>query len=89
MCRSTYVKEIDISPFQNFLALDLPPFTAIMAAGRACRRPTARKVIDLFEDVQRYELSAGKRPTVLFTTKLTRLQRQILRLPGMPKGYGG
>ena len=30
--------------------------------GRACRRPTARKVIDLFEDVQRHELSAGRRP---------------------------
>ena len=30
--------------------------------GRACRRPTARKVIDLFEDVQRHELTAGKRP---------------------------
>jgi transposase len=55
--------------------------------GRACRRPTARKVIDLFEDVQRHELSAGKRPAVVFTTKLTRLQRKILRLLGMPKGY--
>ena len=30
--------------------------------GRACRRPTARKVIDLFEDVQRHELSSGRRP---------------------------
>ena len=29
--------------------------------GRACRQPTARKVIDLFEDVQRHELSAGRR----------------------------
>ncbi len=38
--------------------------------GRACRRPTARKVIDLFEDVQRYELSAGHRPAVVFNTKL-------------------
>ena len=28
--------------------------------GRACRRPTARRVIDLFEDVQRHELAAGK-----------------------------
>ena len=39
--------------------------------GRACRRPTARKVIDLFEDVQRHELSAGRRPAVVFTTKLS------------------
>jgi hypothetical protein len=57
--------------------------------GRACRRPTARKVIDLFEDVQRYELSAGHRPAVVFTTQLTRLQRRILRLLGMPRAYCG
>ena len=48
--------------------------------GRACRRPTARKVIDLFEDIQRHELSAGRRPPVVFTTKLSRLQSRILRL---------
>ena len=55
--------------------------------GRACRRPTARKLIDLFEDVQRHELSAGRRPPVVFTTKLSRLQRRILRLLGMAKAY--
>jgi hypothetical protein len=55
--------------------------------GRACRRPTARKVIDLFEDVQRHELSAGRRPAVVFTTKLSRLQRRILRLLKMRGAY--
>jgi transposase len=55
--------------------------------GRACRRPTARKVIDLFEDVQRHELSEGQGPAVVFTTKLSRLQRRILRLLGMAKAY--
>jgi transposase len=55
--------------------------------GRACRRPTARKVIDLFEDVQRHELSAGRRPAVVFTTKLSRLQRRILRLLKMKGVY--
>jgi transposase len=55
--------------------------------GRACRRPTARKVIDLFEDVQRHELSAGRRPAVVFTTKLSRLQRRILRLLNMRRAY--
>ena len=55
--------------------------------GRACRRPTARKVIDLFEDVQRHELSAGQRPAVVFTTKLSRLQRRILRLLEMRRAY--
>jgi transposase len=54
---------------------------------RPCRRPTARKVIDLFEDVQRHELSAGRRPAVVFTTKLSRLQRKILRLLGIAKIY--
>ena len=55
--------------------------------GRACRRPTARKVIDLFEEVQRHELSAGRRPAVVFTTKLSRLQRRILRLLKMRRAY--
>jgi transposase len=55
--------------------------------GRACRRPTARKVIDLFEDVQRHELSAGRRPAVVFTTKLSRLQRRLLRLLKMKGAY--
>ena len=55
--------------------------------GQACRRPTARKVIDLFEDVQRHELSAGRRPAVVFTTKLSRLQRRILRLLKMRRAY--
>ncbi len=54
---------------------------------RACRRPTARKVIDLFEDVQRHSLKAGKRPPEIFSTELTRLQRKILWLLGIPKAY--
>ena len=57
--------------------------------GRACSRPTARRVIDLFEDVQRHELTEGRRAAVVFTTNLTRLQRRILRLLGMPKAYSG
>ena len=57
--------------------------------GRACRRPTARRVIDLFEEVHRHELTAGKRPAVVFTTELTRLQRKVLRLLGMPTAYSG
>jgi transposase len=57
--------------------------------GRACRRPTARKVIDLFEDVQRHTLVSGKQPPVEFATELTRLQRKILRLLGMSSTYDG
>jgi hypothetical protein len=58
-------------------------------AGRACRRPAARRVIDLFEDVRRHELRAKGQAAVIFTTELTRLQRRILRLLGMPGAYSG
>jgi transposase len=57
--------------------------------GRACRRPTARRVIDLFEDVQRHELVTEGRNVMVFMTDLTRLQRRILRLLGMSKAYSG
>jgi transposase len=55
--------------------------------GRACRQPTARRVIELFEEVQRHELWAGGHRPVVFTTELTRLQRRVLRLLGMPEAY--
>jgi transposase len=56
--------------------------------GRKCRRPTARRLIDLFEDVQRHSLQAGRRrPPVIFTTELSRLQCRLLRLLGMPNVY--
>ncbi len=57
--------------------------------GRACRRPTARRVIDLFEEVQRHELTAADQPPVSFTTELTPLHRKVLRLLGMSRAYGG
>jgi transposase len=54
---------------------------------RPCRRPTARRVIDLYEDVQRHTLQADQRQPEVFSTELTRLQRKILRLLGIPKAY--
>jgi transposase len=54
---------------------------------RACRRPAARKVIDLYQDVQCHILKAGKRPPEVFNTELTRLQRRILRLLAIPAAY--
>jgi transposase len=56
--------------------------------GRKCHRPTARRLIDLFDDVQRHSLEVGQRPPVLFTTELSRLQRRLLRLLGMARVYG-
>ena len=55
--------------------------------GRGCRHPTARRVIDLFEDVQQHTLATAQQPPVEFTTELTRLQRKILRLLGMSGAY--
>ena len=57
--------------------------------GRPCRWPTARRVIELFEDVQRHELHSGTgRPTVM-VTQLTPLQREILKILGLsPENYG-
>jgi transposase len=62
---------------------DLP----LYPESRPCRRPTARKLIDLFEDVQRHTLTSPTGPPVVFTTELTRLQRKVLRLLGMPDAY--
>jgi transposase len=55
--------------------------------GRACRRPTARKVIDLFEDVQRHTLTSAGGPAVVFITELTRLQRKVIRLLSISDAY--
>ncbi len=46
--------------------------------GRKCRRPTARRLIDLFEDVQRHALQVERRSPLVFTTQLSRLQRRVL-----------
>ncbi len=57
--------------------------------GRACRWPTARRVMDLFESVQRHALARRQHPTEVLVTELTRLQRRLLRLLGLSaKDYG-
>jgi transposase len=55
----------------------------IYPEGRGCRYPTTRRLIEVFEDVQRHHLNGGPEP-VVFTTALTQLQRRILRLLGIP-----
>jgi transposase len=48
--------------------------------GRPCRRPTARRLIDLFDTVQRHTWQEGtKKPTIMITA-LSRVQRKILKL---------
>jgi transposase len=57
--------------------------------GRACRWPTARRVIDLFESVQRHTLEHRRQPPETLVTELTRLQRRLLKLLGLSgKDYG-
>jgi transposase len=62
---------------------DLP----LYPEGRACRRPTARRLIDLFEDVQRHTMVADKDSPVEFNTEQTRLQRKVLRLLKMSGAF--
>ena len=57
--------------------------------GRKCRRPTARRLIDLFDEVQRHSLVVGRDPPVVVTTKLTGIQRKLLGLLGMRRAYQG
>ena len=51
--------------------------------GRPCRWPTARRVIDLFEPVQRHTLTHRQRSAEVMVTELTRLQRRLLKLLGL------
>jgi transposase len=53
--------------------------------GRACRYPTVGRLIEILEDVQRHRLRVGTEPAVLFATKLSPLQRTVLRLLGIPQ----
>lgn len=51
---------------------------------RPCRRPTARRVIDLFDDIQRHTLVDDSKVPTVFVTELSDLQRRILKLLGIP-----
>ncbi len=55
---------------------------------RKCRTPTTRRVLDLFEPVQRHELRIEGESEV-YLTELTPLQRKIATLLGVsPRNYG-
>ncbi|WP_143206666.1 hypothetical protein [Singulisphaera sp. GP187] len=74
-------------PVESLMQRELIDSLPLYPEGRACRRPTARKLIDLFEEVQRHELSAARRPSVVFSMKLSPMQRHILRLSNMREAY--
>lgn len=54
---------------------DLP----LYPEGRACAAPTTRRIIDLFEPIQRHELTR-QRTVEVFVTKLSAPQRKVLKL---------
>lgn len=57
--------------------------------GRPCRHPTARRVLDLFDNVQRHTLTIGEQPPAELVTELSPLQRKILKLLKIPsQEYG-
>jgi hypothetical protein len=39
-----------------------------------------RRLIEVFEDVQRHRLKVGSEPAIRLTTKLSPLQKKVLRL---------
>lgn len=57
---------------------------------RACKAPTARRILDAFGNVQRHELHQPRpAPSLELVTELSPLQRQILELLDFsPDGYG-
>ncbi len=57
--------------------------------GRPCRHPTTRRLIDLFEGIQRHTLLSARRRPTAFVTDLSPLQRRILKLLNVPRtNYG-
>jgi transposase len=56
----------------------------LYAEERECRCPTARKLIDLFEPIQRHELRTQETGRELLFTELSPLQRRVLDLLQIP-----
>lgn len=57
--------------------------------GRACKRPTTRRVIDVFDNIQRHRLKPDGKPSTEFVTQLSPVQRTVLKLLGHPlENYG-
>ena len=52
----------------------------LYSEGRPCKHPTARRVFDLFDNVQRHTLSLAGQPPVELVTEMSPLQRKLLKL---------
>lgn len=51
--------------------------------GRACRAPTTRRIVDVFESIQRHKLTTGDGASEMFVTKLTPVQVKVVELLGL------
>jgi transposase len=64
---------------------DLP----LYPEGRACTRPTTRRMLDVFENIQRHSIQRRNAVAESLVTELSPLQRQLLALLNVsPKNYG-
>jgi len=54
---------------------------------RPCRRPTARRVIDLFDDIYRHTLPSPHGAPLVFVTELSKLQHRVLKLLRIPMNH--
>jgi transposase len=51
--------------------------------GRPCARPTTHRLIEVFSSIQRHEVRVGDGEPQVMVTRLTKLQRVIVRLLGL------
>jgi transposase len=58
------------------------PSLPLYPEGRPCQHPTAPRVFDVFDNVQRHELAADGQQRAVMVTELSPLQRTILKLLG-------
>ena len=56
---------------------------------RECHAPTANRILEVFEGIQRHDLMDGDHIHKCFEPKLTPLQGELLRLLGAPSGIYG
>jgi len=57
--------------------------------GRPCRRPCVRRILDLFENIQRHQLTEKRASSEILVTELSPLQRDVLTLAGVPTARYG
>ena len=51
---------------------------------RECRAPTTDRLLDLFRDLQQHRLFRGRQLVEVFPPQITKAQKQILGLLGVP-----